>query len=193
MGGSPEVIKGGVEASAEAQRAAGERSAELAKNRSEKGAESSPESQVEAIEKARGDAKEALMSKERGGAENKAGGEPTGAAIRRVTKQQKNQEYKKTLAEIQSKMNSPARAFSKVIHNPAVEKASDLVGSTIARPTAILTGSTVAFIAVAAVYVTARYYGYVLSGFETIGAFIMGWLFGVMIDYLRVLLRGGGK
>lgn len=193
MGGSPEVIKGGVEASVEAQRTAGERSAELAKNRSEKGAESSPESQAEALERARGDAKEALMSKERGGAENKAGGEPTATAIRRVTKQQKNHEYKKTLTEIQSQMSSPARAFSKVIHNPAIEKASDVVGSTIARPTAILTGSTIAFVTVAAVYVTARYYGYVLSGFETIGAFVLGWLFGVMIDYLRVLVRGSGK
>ncbi len=193
MGGSPEVIKGGVEASVEAQRVAGERSAELAKDRTEKGIESSPESQAEALEKARGDAKEALMSKERGGAENKAGGEPSATAIRRVTKQQKNQEYKKTLTEIRSQMSPSARAFSKVIHNPAIEKASDVVGNTIARPTAILTGSTIAFITVAAVYTTARYYGYVLSGFETIGAFILGWLLGVVIDYVRVLLRGTSK
>ena len=97
------------------------------------------------------------------------------------------------MTEVQSQMRPAARAFSKVIHNPSVEKASDVVGSTIARPTAILTGSTVAFIVVAVVYVTARYYGYVLSGFETIGAFVLGWLFGLMIDYVRVLVRGSNK
>lgn len=191
MNNSPEVFKGGAESTVEAQNAAGERSAELAKDRAEKGVESSPEAQAEALEKARMEAnKEALMSKERGGAENKSGGEPTATAIRKVTKKQKDAEYKKTLKAVQSQMNAPSRAFSKVIHNPVVEKTSDVVGATVARPNAILAGSVTALILVSLVYLIAKHYGYVLSGSETIASFALGWLLGIAIDYIRVMVRG---
>lgn len=193
MSDSPEVLKGGVEATVETQEAAGERSAELAKNL-ENQAEQSPDARAEELEKARAEAShEALMSKERGGAENKSGGEPSVSTVRKVTKKQKTVEYKKTMSAVQSQMNAPSRAFSKVIHNPVIEKTSEVVGSTIARPNAILAGSTTAFIAVAIVYIIAKQYGYVLSGFESIGAFIIGWLIGISFDYIRVLIRGANK
>ncbi len=193
MSNNPEVIKGTVESTVEAQGAAGERKAELAKNL-ENQVEQSPEARAEAIENARAEAsKEALMSKERGGAENKSGGEPTAATVRKVTKKQKSAEYKKTMSAVQSQMNTPSRAFSKVIHNPVVEKTSEVVGSTIARPNAILAGSTTAFITVAIVYIIAKQYGYALSGFESIGAFIVGWLIGIAFDYIRLLIRGSTK
>ena len=190
MSNNPEVMKGGAESTVEAQSAAAERSAEIAKSL-EKSVERSPEAQAEAVEKARIEAnKEALMSKERGGAEKKSGGEPSASGIRKVTKKQKDIEYKKTLKSIQSQMNSPSRSFSKVIHNPAVEKTSEVLGNTIARPNAVLAGSTTAFILVAIVYLVAKHYGYVLSGFETIGAFVIGWIVGIIIDYVRILLKG---
>lgn len=193
MSDNPEIQKGTIESGVEARDAAGERKAELAKNL-ENQAEQSPEARAEAVEKARTEAnKEALMSKERGGAENKSGGEPTATIVRKVTKKQKAAEYKKTMAAIQSDMSAPARTFSKVIHNPVIEKTSDAVGSTLARPNAILAGSTTAFIAVAVIYIIAKQYGYVLSGFESIAAFIIGWLVGVSFDYIRVLIRGSNK
>lgn len=193
MSDNPEIQKGTIESGVEARDAAGERKAELAKNL-ENQAEQSPEARAEAVEKARAEAnKEALMSKERGGAENKSGGEPTATIVRKVTKKQKAAEYKKTMAAIQSDMSAPARTFSKVIHNPVIEKTSDAVGSTLARPNAILAGSTTAFIAVAVIYIIAKQYGYVLSGFESIAAFIIGWLVGVSFDYIRVLIRGSNK
>ena len=190
MSDNPEVIKGGAESTVEAQDTAGERKAELAKNL-ESQVEQSPEARAEELERARAEAnKEALMNKERGGAENKSGGEPTATAVRKVTKKQKDAEYKKTMKAIQSEMNAPSRTFSKVIHNPVVEKTSEVVGSTVARPNAILAGSTTAFIAVAIVYIVAKQYGYVLSGFESIAAFILGWLIGTAFDYIRLLIRG---
>ncbi len=191
MSNNPEVITGGAESTLEAQGAAAERSTELAKTL-ENHAEQSPDARAEATEKARFEAnKEALMSKETSGSEKKSGGEPSSSVIHRVTKKQKNKEYQKTLSEIQSHMSSPARTFSKVLHNPAVEKTSEAIGSTIARPNAILAGSTAAFVVVALVYMTAKHYGYVLSGFESIGAFILGWMLGISIDYVRTLIRGG--
>lgn len=171
--------------------AAAERSAELQKSR-ETAAEKSPDlNAAEAVESARRDAKkEALMSKERGGSEHKSGGEPSSNPIRNATKNEKNTAYKKTLKEIRSQMNAPSRAFSKVIHNPAVEKTSDVIGSTIARPNAIVAGSGTALLLVSAVYIIAKTYGYPLSGFETIGAFIIGWMIGLTYDYVRTTVTG---
>lgn len=193
MSGNPEVVKGAVESTVEAQDAAAERKAELAKSL-ENRTEQSPDARAEELKNARLEAsKEALMSKERGGAEKKAGGEPTTGTVRKITKKQKAAEYKKTMAAIRSEMSPPARTFSKVIHNPVVEKTSDIVGGTIARPNALLAGSTTAFVTVAVVYIIAKQYGYVLSGSESIAAFVIGWLFGVAFDYIRLLVRGSSR
>ncbi len=77
-----------------------------------------------------------------------------------------------------------------MIHNPVVEKTSEVVGATVARPNAILAGALVAFFAVLAVYLTAKHFGYVLSGFETIGAFIVGWVIGILYDFFKVMITG---
>lgn len=192
MSNNPEVFTGNsAETGVEAQQAAAEQSERL-KAKYENGVETSPEAQAEAVEKARHETKEALMSKERGGAEKKAGGEPSGGpSVRKVTKKEKDAAYKKTLKDIRSQMNTPSRTFSKVIHNPAVEKTSEFIGATIARPNAIVAGGTTALILVSAVYIIAKTYGYPLSGFESIGAFIIGWMVGLIYDYIRITASGG--
>ena len=94
------------------------------------------------------------------------------------------------MKDVQAELTPASRTFSKVIHNKAVEKTSDVVGSTLARPNAILAGAVVAFIATLGVYLIAKNVGYTLSGFETIAAFIVGWVIGIVFDYLRVLVTG---
>jgi hypothetical protein len=83
-----------------------------------------------------------------------------------------------------------SRAFSKVIHNPAIEKTSEVVGSTIARPNAILSGALFAFLITLLIYVVARANGYPLSGSETIAGFILGWVIGMLYDFFRVMITG---
>ena len=94
------------------------------------------------------------------------------------------------MSRVQAELTPSSRAFSKIIHAKPVEKTSEVVGSTIARPNAILSGAIVAFVLVLAVYLLAKNFGYVLSGFETIGAFIVGWVLGVLYDYFRVMITG---
>ena len=98
--------------------------------------------------------------------------------------------YKKTMKETQAHMKPAERTFSKVIHTPAVEKTSEVVGGTVARPNAILAGSVMAFIFTLALYLIAKYYGYPLSGTETIASFVVGWAVGILFDYLRVMITG---
>ena len=161
-----------------------ERAAELERTR-EREAERAPE---RSVEQSIAEAKEAAAKAE------KKTGAPAPIERRRDTPAQRRSKakasYKATMKETQAHMKPAARTFSKVIHAPAVEKTSEAIGSTLARPNAILAGSLTAFIATLVIYLTAKYYGYPLSGFETIAAFIVGWAVGILIDYLRVMVTG---
>lgn len=109
---------------------------------------------------------------------------------RSITKKDREQSFTTTMREVRSQMSPANRAFSKIIHQPAIEKVSDTIGSTVARPNAILSGSLCAFLFTATLYLIARFNGYPLSGSETIASFALGWLIGLIIDYIRLLFVG---
>lgn len=98
--------------------------------------------------------------------------------------------YRKTMEEVERHLTPVQRGFSHFIHHPVVEKTSEIVGGTIARPNAILSGSIFAFLLTLGIYVIASKYGYPLSGAETIAAFAAGWLIGQLFDYFRVMITG---
>jgi hypothetical protein len=106
----------------------------------------------------------------------------------RKSKQKAN--FNKTMSETQAHMSPAVRSFSKLIHNKSVEKTSEVIGSTVARPNAILAGSVTAFSLSLVIYLIANYNGYPLSGSETIAAFIIGWVIGLLFDYIRVMVTG---
>jgi flagellar biosynthesis/type III secretory pathway protein FliH len=146
----------------------------------------------QAVENAKIEALKQAISVERGSAEKKK--KESGAAAGRrhgvVSKKEQKASYTHHMKKLQEELPAVQRGFSKLIHNPAVEKSSEVIGSTIARPNAILAGAVVAFFSVLIVYLTAKHYGYVLSGFETIGAFIVGWVLGILYDFFRVMITG---
>ena len=106
------------------------------------------------------------------------------------SEKKRNQAYDTIMEETRASMSPSGKAFSKVIHNRAIEVTSETVGSTVARPNAVLAGSVSAFIVVLGVYLVARYFGYPLSGSETFIAFAGGWLIGILFDFLRVMITG---
>lgn len=110
-----------------------------------------------------------------------------------ASKRERDASFRSTMSEVQSQLSAPSRTFSKIIHHPGVEKVSDAVGSTIARPNAILSGAVCAFLLTLSIYLIARYYGYPLSGAETIASFALGWVIGTVFDYVRLLLFGKGR
>lgn len=104
-----------------------------------------------------------------------------------ISKKQKNESYKRTLSRVQAELPITERVFSKIIHNEVVDKVSDITGKTIARPNSILYGAFFAFIITLIAYYVAKTIGYQLSGSETILAFSVGWLLGIIVDYLKNL------
>lgn len=168
-----------------------EKLSEAIKNNTEHGEKL--ESGEKRAARARVEALESAISVEQGSAEKSRASKESSAAPRRrggISKKEKNASYKRHMKQVQAELPAPQRAFSKVIHSPVIEKASEFIGSTVARPNAVLSGAIVAFFLVLAVYLLAKTLGYVLSGFETIGAFIVGWVIGILYDYFRVLVTG---
>ena len=110
--------------------------------------------------------------------------------IESINKKRLDESYKKTIKQTQKELSPAARAFSKVIHNKIVEKVSNAASNTIARPNSILFGSFSAFVITLAVYLIAKSSGYQLSGSESIMAFVIGWIIGIIFDYLRVMITG---
>lgn len=165
-----------------------ERAAEAVENKAEKGVENGEKQ----AERAKNEALEQAISVESGSAERKK--RETSAAPkkkhRNISRKEKDASFDRHMTSVRTHMTAPERTFSKFIHAKPVEATSEFVGSTIARPNAILAGAMVAFFAVLGVYLTAKYLGYPLSGFETIGAFIVGWILGILYDFFKVMITG---
>lgn len=107
-----------------------------------------------------------------------------------ISKAEREASFNATMEEVRTHMSPASRTFSKVIHNKTVEKVSDVTGNTIARPNAILSGAIFAFALTLGVYLVAKNLGYPLSGFESIGAFLAGWVIGLTYDFLKVMVTG---
>lgn len=184
---SPEQFKGAERNTEAVSKAAAERGVETRKLL-EASNEKGPEQQTERAERARVEAsKEALFSREAGN-EHRQATDSTAPSMKRITKTQRKESYAQTMKLVRTHMSGPQRTFSKVIHQPVIEKSSEVLSNTLARPNAMLAGSFCALVLVTVVYVVARTYGYPLSGFETIGAFILGWIIGIIYDYAKLAL-----
>lgn len=184
--GNPEIVAPNSERSPESRDAAAERSKEL-RTAAEQSGESTPEGRSERAAEARRAAHEALLGRESGGAEKRRAHSDVTPALGHASKRQRKDSYQATMKQIQSEMTTSSRTFSKVIHNKSVERLSDAVGASVARPNAVLAGSIMATFLTLFVFMVAKQYGYRLSGFETIGTFILGWSLGLIYDYARLM------
>lgn len=93
--------------------------------------------------------------------------------------------YQLMLEEVRKELPRTARPFSRFIHFAPVERLSDIVASTIARPSSILAGGIIAFTSTLAIYSYAKFAGFSLQGSETIIAFMVGWAIGILYDLAR--------
>jgi hypothetical protein len=97
--------------------------------------------------------------------------------------------YHQTLASMQRKLPELSQAVSRIIHAPAVEKASEVLESTVARPSVLLGSTWTALIVGTIFYLVARHYGYALSGSELLFSFVVGALLGLAGEGLWLLLK----
>jgi hypothetical protein len=93
--------------------------------------------------------------------------------------------FRETMEEATASMPVHQRAFSRLIHTGLLSVPIELIGRLVFRPNPLLVGAVLSFGFTLTSYLLAKNLGYSLSGFESLGAFIIGWLLGLLYDFFR--------
>ena len=105
----------------------------------------------------------------------------------------KSQTYSQTLRKVRSRLSSPEQALRKVMHNKAVESASNVVGRTAARPSGILGGGIFALLGSSILLYMSKSAGFEYNFFVFFiflgGGFIVGVLVELIIRFIRKARR----
>ncbi len=94
----------------------------------------------------------------------------------------KSDTYGRTLKRVQQKLSAPERAMSKVMHNKTVEKVSDGVGKTAARPSGILGGGIVSLLGSFVLLYMTKKYGFEYNFLMFFIFLAAGFILGVVIE-----------
>jgi hypothetical protein len=106
-----------------------------------------------------------------------------------INKQLKDMAFSRSMTRTRKKLSKPSKAFSKVVHTEVIDKSSEFVGKTIARPSGMLVGAFIAFIGTSALLWITRYYGYAYNYLLVILLFVGGMVLGLAGEGLFRLLR----
>lgn len=90
--------------------------------------------------------------------------------------------YERTLARAQQKLSKPLRSFSKVAHNPVVDKISEVGAQTVARPSGLLGGGICSFIGSLILLYYSKHYGFRYNYLLLFVLFAAGFLIGAILE-----------
>lgn len=106
-----------------------------------------------------------------------------------VHKELKAASYKQTLRHVQTKLKGSDKTLSRVVHQPAVEKLSNVGAKTIARPSGVLGGGFIALLGSSALLYMSKHYGFEYNFTVFFLLFIVGFMAGVILEGLIRLIR----
>ncbi len=105
------------------------------------------------------------------------------------TKADKEHGFNTIMHHARSQMSKPEQTFSKFIHTPAVEKTSEVLGKTVARPSGVAGAAIAACIGLLSVYSIAKFAGFQLSGSEMPLLLVVGFAAGLFIEWATKSVR----
>jgi hypothetical protein len=101
--------------------------------------------------------------------------------------------YQRLLKRAQRHLSPYSRTMSKVMHQPAVDAASEVVSKTVGRPSGIIGGGLMALAGTSIYYYLARHYGYSYTPFVFIilmaVGFVIGWCAELIYKSVRILIK----
>lgn len=106
-----------------------------------------------------------------------------------VNKELKEQTFKRSMTRVRKQLSTPSRAFSKVIHQPAVDAVSRVGGKTVARPSGLLMGGIFAFIGSSFFLIMAKHYGFRYNYLMFVLFFAGGFAVGLVVEMLLFVFR----
>jgi hypothetical protein len=86
-------------------------------------------------------------------------------------------------------LSKPEQALSKLIHQPVVEKLSNVGAQTVGRPSGILGGGFAALVGGSLVLFISRQYGFEYNYLLFAALFIAGFALGILFELLFRLLK----
>jgi hypothetical protein len=99
------------------------------------------------------------------------------------------QSLNQNLKKMQKHLPPYQRQFSKFIHRPVVEKVSEGVGATVARPSGLLFAGIFSFIASLVVLSICRYFGYEYNFFIGLASLVGGFFVGLLLEAISKLIK----
>jgi len=101
--------------------------------------------------------------------------------------------YKHNMQRVRRHLSAPDKVLSKMIHNPIVDKVSEVSGKTVARPSGMLGGGLCAFLATSILVSYTRHNGVTYNYGVFIVFFVGGYLVGMTIELLLSLTHRAKK
>lgn len=155
---------------------------EIRKKNIEQKIEAGEKAKTDDLEKIRGSIEDSAKSVDKISVEKDD--DQRGLEAPRLDRTVKKRTYKKELTRVRKKLNTPQKAFSSVIHNPAVDAISEVGSKTVARPSGLLGGGVIASLGTLALYIASRYYGFEYNFFVFILLLVLGFIVGVCVELI---------
>lgn len=99
-----------------------------------------------------------------------------------INKQLKDMAYSRTMVRVRKKLSVPSRALSKAVHSKVLDKPSEVIGKTVARPSSMLGGAIVAAFGTSLLLWITKKYGYEYNYLAILMLFIVGMIAGLAAE-----------
>jgi hypothetical protein len=132
--------------------------------------------------------KEATSSKEKP-AEGEQKSEPDATNTYWYSKEYRDLAFKQLMGKVRHHLTPTEKLTSKVMHQPLVERVSEVGAKTVARPSGVLVGSIFSFVASLVTYFFAKQNGYDMTYGIFAVSFVGGFLLGLVIEFSYKAIR----
>jgi hypothetical protein len=105
-----------------------------------------------------------------------------------VNKELKEISFDRSLRNVRRHLRAPEKTFSKVIHQPVVDKVSEVAGKTVARPSGIIGGGLFAIVGSTMLLFITKKYGFEYNYLMFFMLFVAGFVTGMVVELLVKLL-----
>ncbi len=106
-----------------------------------------------------------------------------------VNKQLKDMAYSRAMVRTRKHLSAPSRAFSKVVHSKVMDKPSEAIGKTVARPSGMVGGALLAFVGTSILLWVTKRYGYEYNYLAVMLLFGIGMVVGLGLEGLFKILK----
>ncbi len=106
-----------------------------------------------------------------------------------INKQLKEMAYSRAMTRVRKHLSIPSRVLSRAVHSKALEKPSELIGNTVARPSGVLGGAFVAAIGSSILLWLTKHFGYSYNYLAVIMLFVAGLILGLSVEAIWKIVK----